>query len=170
MLLICGCVSACGCGSGSADGAAEFQSNLCREHWPTYEDVTQWATSEGHSRATGEDGTSNTDAMREALMAAIGSISEKTGLHYYEVDEAGATIYYDGAGDVVDEATGSPRVAKIPQPVRLATIMYAARLYQRRQSINGTLGASAFGGVARVTGIDPDIKALLAPYRRVGIA
>ena len=175
MLLVCSCVGVCGCSAGSADDARkanEFRSNLDHKPWPTYEDVQQWATSEGALSATGEDGTANTGAMNAALMAAIDEISEGTGLPYYEVDADGVTVYYEADGvTVTTEALGGvPTVAKVPQRVFLATVMQAARLYTRRQSQNGTLGASAFGGVARVSGMDSDVRKLLRNYWRVGIA
>lgn len=52
-----------------------------------------------------------------------------------------------------------------PEAIVTATLMLAARLWDRRQSPGGVLGTSDIG-VIRVTGTDRDVEALLAPYVR----
>ena len=169
----------CGCGScGDCTGAADLRTrNLRRSNvpwcpWPTYEDVQQWATSEGALLATGEDGTANSEAMNSALMAAITKVSEGTLLPYFEVDADGVTVFYEADGvTVTTEALGGvPKVAKVPRKVRAATIMHAHRLYRRRLSPDGTLGSSAFGGQIRVSKYDPDIRKLLGRWLVKGVA
>lgn len=53
--------------------------------------------------------------------------------------------------------------------IRLARLMWAARLWKRRNSPEGVAG---FGdlGVIRISRTDPDLAALLEPYARVSIA
>lgn len=53
--------------------------------------------------------------------------------------------------------------------IELAMLMQAGRLYRRRSSPEGVAGFGEFGAV-RVSRIDADIEALLAPYLRVGFA
>lgn len=57
----------------------------------------------------------------------------------------------------------------VPTAIRQATIMSAGRLYKRYDSPLGVLG---FGdlGVVRVSRLDPDIAALVQPYRRIQFA
>lgn len=57
----------------------------------------------------------------------------------------------------------------VPTAVKQATIMSAGRLYKRYDSPLGVLG---FGdlGVVRISRLDPDIAALLTPYRRIRFA
>lgn len=161
-------VTRCDCGScssctGGGDVAARNRqrSNVPWVPWPEYGDVAQWAHSEGVGAAMGLDETQNTPALDDALMAAIDDIAEDCGLLYLEVDES---------GNVALDADGNHAVAEVPHKVRLATIMHATRLYRRRLSPDGTLGASAFGGQVRVSKYDPDVRNLLKNYLRVGVA
>lgn len=52
-----------------------------------------------------------------------------------------------------------------PDPVVRAALIWAIRLVNRRSTPTGVVGFGEFGGV-RLTTIDPDVKSLLAPYRR----
>lgn len=53
----------------------------------------------------------------------------------------------------------------VPDDVRLAALIQAARLYKRRDSAEGVLGASDFGVVRVGARVDPDAELLLASYR-----
>ena len=58
----------------------------------------------------------------------------------------------------------------VPDPVRVATMLQASRLYTRNDS---PLGVAGFGDMGAMRGsrfVDPDVEALLAPYRRVRYA
>lgn len=57
----------------------------------------------------------------------------------------------------------------VPPNVAEAALLWEGRLWQRRNSLDGTLG---FGdsGIARVGGRDPDVDRLLAPYKRSPVA
>lgn len=59
----------------------------------------------------------------------------------------------------------------VPMAVQQATIIAALRTYKR---LDSPLGIAGFGdmGAVRVTRVDPDVQAMLAPFRRtpVGIA
>ena len=158
----CGC-GTCGSCTGSGDVAARNRqrSNVPWVLWPNYEDVVQWAHSEGVAAGMGLDGTQNTPALDDALMAAIDDIAEDCGLLYLQVDEN---------GDVALDADGNLAVAEVPRRVKQATIMHAAKIYRRRLSPDGTLGASAFGGAVRVSKYDPQVRDLLKNYLRVGVA
>ena len=55
----------------------------------------------------------------------------------------------------------------VPSPVKEATLIQAARIYKRRDSPDGVLGGLGDFGPVRVgTRIDPDVEALLFPYRK----
>lgn len=169
----CGCGSCPECTGAGSEVAARNRrrSNVPCVPWPTYEQVAQWAHSEGVESGFGVDATQNSAALQSAVMAAIDDISEDTGLPYYEVDDDGQVVFYDADGAVTtEEAGGEARVAEIPPKVELATKLHATRLYRRRLSPDGTLGSSAFGGAIRVSKYDPDVKNLLANHLRVGIA
>lgn len=55
--------------------------------------------------------------------------------------------------------------ATVPAPVKHATVMWAARLWKRRQSVSGVEGFGEFGPV-RISRHDADIEGLLAGFRR----
>lgn len=67
------------------------------------------------------------------------------------------------------KVTGVFGWSSVPVAVKQATIMQASRLYKRYDSPLGVLG---FGdlGVVRISRVDPDIGALLMPYRRIRFA
>lgn len=51
----------------------------------------------------------------------------------------------------------------VPAAVAQATFLQASRLYRRKDSPEGVAGANDWG-LVRVPNLDPDVKALLAPY------
>lgn len=57
----------------------------------------------------------------------------------------------------------------VPDEVNLAAEIQAARLYRRKDSPEGVLGNAEWGAV-RVSRIDPDVQAMLDPYRKGGFA
>lgn len=52
----------------------------------------------------------------------------------------------------------------VPEPIKAATRIQTARLFKRADSPLGVAGFGEFG-VVRVSALDPDVRALLAPYR-----
>jgi len=72
-------------------------------------------------------------------------------------------------GEALVKVTGVFGWDSVPIAVKQATIMQATRLYKRYDSPLGVLG---FGdlGVVRISRVDPDIGALLMPYRRIRFA
>lgn len=52
---------------------------------------------------------------------------------------------------------------EVPGAVKQATFLQASRLYRRKDSPEGVAGSSEWG-LVRVPNLDPDVKALLAPY------
>lgn len=54
----------------------------------------------------------------------------------------------------------------VPEPVKQATLIWASRLYNRRESPAGVLGFGEMGAV-RLPSLDPDVQVLLNPYVRL---
>ncbi|MEH0841621.1 phage gp6-like head-tail connector protein [Micromonospora sp. CPCC 205711] len=52
----------------------------------------------------------------------------------------------------------------VPDEVVQATLLQAARLFKRKDSVGGVLGADQFGASIRVSRIDSDVQALLRPF------
>jgi hypothetical protein len=67
------------------------------------------------------------------------------------------------------QVTGSFGWSAVPLDVRMACILQAQRLFKRFDS---PLGVAGFGdmGVIRVSRVDTDVQALLAPYVKVSYA
>jgi hypothetical protein len=67
------------------------------------------------------------------------------------------------------QVTGQFGFATIPVAVKQACILYSLRQFKR---YDAPLGIAGFGdfGVMRVSRIDPDIEALLSPFRRIQFA
>ncbi len=55
----------------------------------------------------------------------------------------------------------------VPQPVVEATILMTIRLLKRIDSPYGIVGSADLGNLATIPRVDPDISALLSPYRRM---
>lgn len=55
----------------------------------------------------------------------------------------------------------------VPQPVTEATILMTIRLFKRIDAPYGIVGSNDLGNIATIPRVDPDIAALLAPYRRM---
>lgn len=57
----------------------------------------------------------------------------------------------------------------VPEPVAEAALLFDGRLWQRRNSLDGTVG---FGdaGVVTIARTDVDVVRLLAPWRRIPVA
>ena len=76
-------------------------------------------------------------------------------------------VYGDGLASV--EVTADWGWPAVPDSIKQATLMLAARLYSRKASPMGVIGVGDFGPV-RVSRSDPDIAHLLMDYRRAGVA
>ncbi len=55
----------------------------------------------------------------------------------------------------------------VPQPVTEATILMIIRLFKRTDAPFGIVGSTDLGNVATLPRVDPDVVAMLAPYRRM---
>lgn len=71
---------------------------------------------------------------------------------------------------ILDRINRGELIGEVPPPVRRAAVMLAARLFKRRDSLDGSLGMPDVG-VVRVDGArDWDIEQLLFPYIRIPVA
>jgi hypothetical protein len=53
----------------------------------------------------------------------------------------------------------------VPDAIKMAVLLQASRWYKRKDSPEGVLGSSDFGTV-RITRTDPDVFAMIRPYKR----
>lgn len=73
------------------------------------------------------------------------------------------------AGTQLARITARPGWPAVPDQIAQATLIQAMRLSKRKDSIDGVAGDGQFG-VVRMSRVDPDVAALLAPYALPGIA
>ena len=95
---------------------------------------------------------------------AGGIVSPKTLIR--AVDDYLFPVY---GGEATVEVTGTFGWASVPTAIKFATILLATRLFKRMDS---PLGVAGFGdlGVVRVSRIDPDIDALIQPFKKLRMA
>jgi hypothetical protein len=129
-----------------------------------------WVDDIATSTVTVGDGTGYTNTWDAAdfLLEPIGALNYgATGEPYTSLSVIGARRFLlDYPGLVQVTATwGWPAV---PEDVKQATLIQAARLFKRRESTSGVLGGNDFGIVRVGTRVDPDVSDLLQRYRLVG--
>lgn len=115
-------------------------SNATKFTWPTAGEVGAIIEASGHPEITGAD-PARPLALEMATAAAVTRIGKLKGIPVRPVDADGAV---DEAGDPVE----------IDADVWLATVLLAARLYDRRDDPDRTPTPGAMG-------LDPDIEFLL---------
>jgi hypothetical protein len=105
--------------------------------WPTHDEVL--------SVLRMPEGTADDDFVESCRLAAIDYCAARVDPAYIGPDPG------DGSGNVVGEG------------IHMGALLLSARLYRRRDSLDGTIGWGEMG-VVRVGLSDPDVVANLAPY------
>jgi hypothetical protein len=107
----------------------------------------------------------STDLQLEPLNGIVGGI-ESPATQIRAVDEYLFTL--DG-GEATVQVTGTFGWDAIPTVITQATVILASRIFRRNDSPLGVMG---FGdmGVVRVSRIDPDIDALIGPFKKIRMA
>lgn len=72
-------------------------------------------------------------------------------------------------GEPLVEVTGTWGWSSVPTAITQATVILASRIYKRNDSPLGVAGFSDLG-VIRVGSIDPDVEALIHPYKKMRFA
>jgi hypothetical protein len=132
----------------------EWASNAQTVTWPDLAEVQRW---DAQNAYPGSQAVTSVEALQLALDAAVSRLAERCGLYVRPVDANGDV---DPDGDPVP----------IPPEVKLATILQAVRWARRRQTPDGLAGSAEITGLIRTSSIDPDIEALIANHRRIGLA
>lgn len=76
--------------------------------------------------------------------------------------------YLDGEATV--KITGVWGFSAVPTAIKQATVIQAARIFKRNDSPLGIAGFGEMGAVRVGTQLDPDVKQLIEPYRKVRFA
>jgi hypothetical protein len=112
-----------------------------------------------------------TDYQLEPLNGIAGGV-ETPGTRIRAVGDYIFPVYEPrniNSGEAAVQVVGVFGYATVPTAIKQATILYAMRQFKRYDS---PLGVAGFGdlGLIRVGRFDPDIEALLMPYRKVLMA
>lgn len=120
--------------------------------------------------SSGADGTYDitwqaTDYQTEPLNGIVGGI-ESPITQIRAIDDYLFTI--DG-GEATVQVTGTWGWSAIPSAIKQAAIILSSRVFRRNDS---PLGVAGFGdiGVVRVSKLDPDVEAMIMPYKKIRMA
>ena len=158
------------------DGATErqfFQTSATRIYTPRDSYITEiddlvslTALKTSTAADTVFDETwSATDYQLEPLNGLAGGITtpfntiRAVGDYAFPIDGGSATV----------EVTGTFGFSSVPTAITQATIILGSRIFKRNDS---PLGVAGFGdiGVIRVGRLDPDVEAMIMPYKKVRFA
>ena len=158
------------------DSATErqfFPTNATRIYTPRdsyvveIDDLTTLTTLKTSSAA---DGTfditwSASDYQLEPLNGLTGGIT----VPYTQIRAVGDYTFPIEGGEATVQVVGSFGFATAPTAIKQATVLLASRIFKRNDS---PLGVAGFGdlGVVRVSRLDPDVDAMIAPYKKVRFA
>jgi hypothetical protein len=114
---------------------------------------------------------SATDYQLEPLNGFVGGISTP----YTRIRAVGSLLFpiwetlVPDAYEATVQVTGVFGFATVPTAIKQATVLLSMRQFKRYDS---PLGVAGFGdlGAMRVTKFDPDVEALVAPFRKVRMA
>jgi len=109
--------------------------------WPTLKEVRALLRLQPDPTEDGVIGT--------ALAGAVG----------YGVRRMGTTTVVNPDGSTTTTPTYPPDTTTLPDEAHEAALLHAARLYRRRDSVDGTISWGDAGGV-RVGRVDPDVAML----------
>ena len=106
-----------------------------------------------------------TDYQLEPLNGLTGGIT----VPYTQIRAVGDYTFPLNGGEATVQVVGSFGFATTPTAIKQATVLLASRIFKRNDS---PLGVAGFGdlGVVRVSRLDPDIDAMISPYKKVRFA
>jgi hypothetical protein len=106
-----------------------------------------------------------TDYQKEPLNGIAGGIPFPT-THLRAIDDYLFPTQY---GESTVEVVGTFGWSAVPTAIKYATLLLSSRLFKRMDSPLGVAGIGDLG-VIRVSRIDPDIDALIAPFKKMRMA
>lgn len=158
------------------DAACEtqfFQTSTTRVYTPQdsyvteIDDLVSVTTIKTSSAADGVfDVTwTSSDYQLEPLNNLAGGIASS----YNRIRAVGDYTWPIAGGEATVQVAGTFGYSSVPTAITQATILLGSRIFKRNDS---PLGVTGFGdiGVIRVNRLDPDVEAMIAPYKRIRFA
>lgn len=112
-----------------------------------------------------------TDYQTEPLNGIAGGISSPV-THIRAIDDYLFPVWGShttGSGEATVQIVGTFGWSAVPTAIKYATLLLSSRLFKRMDSPLGVAGIGDLG-VIRVSRIDPDIDALIAPFKKMRFA
>jgi hypothetical protein len=130
------------------------------------DDIVSITTLKTTSDCEGFDTTwAATDYQLEPLNGRSGGIVTP----YTQIRAIDDFLFPVFGGEATVQIVGTFGWAAVPIAIKQATLMLAQRQFKRYDSPLGVAGVGELG-VIRVSRIDPDVQALVSPFRRVRFA
>lgn len=106
-----------------------------------------------------------TDYQLEPLNGITGGIE----VPYNAIRAVDTYNFPTSGGEATVQVTGTFGFSSVPTAIKQATVLLALRIFKRNDS---PLGVAGFGdiGVIRVGRLDPDVEAMIMPYKKVRFA
>lgn len=105
------------------------------------------------------------DRQLEPLNGIVGGIPSPT----TQIRAVGDYLFTMDGGEATVQVVGTFGWDAIPTAIKQATVILASRIFRRNDS---PLGVAGFGdiGVIRVSRLDPDVEAMIMPFKKIRMA
>lgn len=131
------------------------------------DDIVSITTLKTSSAADGVFDTTWTtsDYQLEPLNGIAGGVA----VPYSNIRAVGTYAFPVSGGEATVQIAGTFGFSAVPTAIKQATVILASRIFKRNDS---PLGVAGFGdlGVIRVGRLDPDVEAMIMPYKKVRFA
>jgi hypothetical protein len=115
---------------------------------------------------TGDNGTP--DTTWNATDYQLEPLNIDNGWPYTKIRSVEGRLFPQTGHRPTVHVTAQWRWLAVPEPVKNATLIVAARFYRRRNTPEGFAAGEAFGAIRISSRMDPDAAMMLGPYRAVG--
>ena len=158
------------------DSATErqfFQTSATRIYTPRdsfiteIDDLVSLTTLKTSSAANGtfDETWTSTDYQLEPLNGLAGGIEVPAN----QIRAVGDYTFPRSGGEATVQVVGTFGFSSVPTAITQATVILGSRIFKRNDS---PLGVAGFGdiGVIRVGRLDPDVEAMIMPYKKIRYA
>lgn len=106
-----------------------------------------------------------TDYQLEPLNGLVGGIATPAN----RIRAVGDYTWPISGGEATVQVVGTFGFSAVPTAIKQATVILASRIFKRNDSPLGVAGYGELGAI-RVSKIDPDVEAMIMPYKKVRFA
>lgn len=88
---------------------------------------------------------------------------------YGWIETAPAGNYAFPTGKKAIEISGKFGYPAVPKPIKEATLLQSERLWKRKDAIFGIAGSGEMGQMTTIVELDPDVRLMVFPFRKVEV-